>query len=69
MIWPNFDRLIMTKFIKLIMTKSNFKAVRYDVISVTSCYYVTEKNVTKLTSQDFLILVPSQSKFLAKPVV
>jgi len=26
------------------------------------------KNVTKLTSQDFSILGPSQSKFLAKPV-
>jgi len=46
------------------MTKSNFKKNIYDVIVISS-----PRNVTKLTSQDFSIMGPSQSKFLAKPVM
>jgi len=30
---------------------------------------MSPKNVTKITSQDFSILVPSQSKFLATPML
>jgi len=45
------------------MTKSNFKKSSYDIISATSTFYGT-----KLTSQDFLIMSPSQSKYLATPV-
>jgi len=44
-------------FFKLIMTKSNFKKISYDVISATFCYYVTE-NITKLTSQNPFWLLP-----------
>jgi len=48
-------------FFKLIMTKSNFKKTRYDVISVTSSLFHHPKNVTKLMSQDFSISDLSQS--------
>jgi len=54
-------------FFKPIMTKSKFKNKLWrqfsDVIAITS-----PKNVTKLTSQDFLFLGPSQSRFLVTPV-
>jgi len=55
-------------FYKLIMTKSNFKKSIMtsfcDIIAITS-----PKNVTKITSQNFSILPPSQSKSLATPVL
>jgi len=54
-------------FFKLIMTKSNFKN-NYDVISVTSSPLRQRKTSPKLR-QIFSNLGPSQSKFLATPVV
>jgi len=50
----------------MIMMNSNFKNISYDVISVTSSFYVAEN--CQLTSQHFSILGLSQSKFLATPV-
>jgi len=45
---------------QLIMKKSNFKEISYDVIIITS-----PKNVTKLTSQKFSILgYPNQNFWL-----
>jgi len=44
----NFTKLW---FFKLILTKSNFKKINYDVIAITS-----PKNVTEITSQNFSIL-------------
>jgi len=56
-------------FFKLIMTKLNFKRINYYVISVimmTSRHcndviiILSSKNVTKITSQNFSMLDPSQ---------
>jgi len=40
------------------MTKSNFKKISYDVISVTSSLLRHRNDVTKITSQNFSILGP-----------
>jgi len=54
-------------FFKLLMMKSNLKKSVMTSFQWRHHYYVTEK-CNHLTSQDFSILGPSQSKFLATPV-
>jgi len=45
------------------MTRSNFKKISYDVISVMSSPIRHRNDVTKITSQNFSILGPPNQNF------
>jgi len=66
--WSEVAWFAQKWFFKWIMAKWNFKKSVLTSFQRRHCYYDI-KNVTKLTSQDFSILGPSQSKFLATSVV